>query len=281
MSTFALIGLLLTLRTQQEQIRTQENTSQTNDILVRQQQFQDQLFRAVDAYRDQLHSVSAQHGTNIGQFTGRVALREIWRRQFVAKIDFASSPLLKAVIESQLDAYSNELSGTWNSHREVSLAIEKILSNVENDQQVRNSVLCQIGDAWKTASLANRYQLDSLYRAWYTVYRILDTAPAYGISPEMIKIYSAAFRAQVSWIEMAFLLANQSGLPGNPSYPKACRHSLRYIVFDNLDRTHDAVVAIISHIVCGATEPSTTLGEAKLSALAFGPTPLQPSRSAA
>lgn len=269
-STLALIGLLMTLRTQQEQIRSQERTSNSNDTLIRQQQFQDQFFRAVDAYRDQLQTVTTSNTKDVGHIVGRLALREIWRNQLVRQIYDHESSSLKQAIVAQLYAYDNEMSGSLNSNQEVSQLIAGLLSEIEESTEKRDQVLGRVGSAWHVVYLANRHQLDSLYRAWYTVYRVLDTAPSYGVDLETMNLYSAAFRAQISWIEMAFLLANQFGLPGNPSYPRACKHSVRYAVFDNLDRTHDVVISVLSSIACNSADLPLNTGQHRLSAAAFG-----------
>lgn len=272
-STLALIGLLFTLRTQQEQIRSQERTSASNDTLIRQQQFQDQFFRAVDAYRDQLQTITAPNPTGTGNITGRLALRDIWRNQLVLHIDHSGLPSLKETIAAQLDAYSNEMSGIWNSHQEASQLIARLLNEIEKHRETHDKVLNRIGSAWHAVNLANRHQLDSLHRAWHTVYIVLDAAPKYGINAETINLYSATFKAQISWIEMAFLLANQFGLPGNPTYPTACEHSVRYAAFDNLDRTYDTVIGILSSIASKKVDlPPNTMHtrHQELSASAFG-----------
>lgn len=269
-STLALIGLLFTLRTQQRQIQSQERTSASNDTLIRQQQFQDQLFRAVDAYRDQLQALTAPNSEGTGHIVGRLALRDIWRNQLVLHIDHSGLPSLKATLRAQLDAYGNEMSGIWNSYQEVSQLVVRLLSEMEAQKDVHDQILGRIGSAWQVVSLANRYQLDSLYRAWYTVYRVIETAPKYGVSPETMNLYSATFRAQISWIEMAFLLTNQFGLPGNPAYPRACKHSVRYAAFDNLDRTHDVVVSILSRIVSNTVDLPPDATHQQLSVSAFG-----------
>lgn len=270
-STFALIGLLFTLRTQQDQIRSQEKTSASNDRLVRQQQFQDQFFRAVDAYRDQLHAItSVSNNEQQALATGRLALLSIWRNQLVKHIKSGGIEQLRLALEAQREAYENEHSGIWNSHKELIDACNRLVAFLDADLKSQDDVLQRMGAAWQTVYLANRYQLDSLYRAWYTVYRVLDTAGVYQIPPETVRLYSAAFRAQVSWIEMAFLLINQFGLPGNPTYPKACVYSIRYVSFDNLDRDHDLVVGLLSHLICASMVPLSRENKPTLSAEAFG-----------
>lgn len=270
-STLALIGLLLTLRTQQDQIRSQERTSRSNDTLTRQQQFQDQLYRAVDAYRDQLQAVTCSRSGAEGPVTGRLALREIWRNQFVKHIEHVDLPLLKAAISAQMDAYDNELSGIWNSHEDVVKHSKLLVGEIESQEATRDEILRRLGSSWRIVYLANRYQLDSLYRSWYTVYRILDTAARYEIDEPTVRLYSAAFRAQISWIEMAFLLVNQIGLPSNPEFPKACRYSDKFSTFDNLDSAHDVVAEILVHVVRRTVPSSHDSKQHRLSAAAFGP----------
>lgn len=263
-STFALIGLFYTVRTQQTQLSSQESLSRSSDLLIRQQQFQEQFYRAIDAYRELLADVVTIGVDNGEQLLhGRAALQVIWREQFINNIEYATAEGLRGAISRQRRAYSDEKLGSWNSYADAAEASKPLLANQLTDQDVLTECLRSFGDAWAAAYLANRFQLDSLFRAWYTAYRILETAETYQIAPDAAALYSAVFRAQLSWIEMAFLLINQSGLPGNQKFPRACYLSNKYAMFDNLDSSHDVVIATLEQVAkripCVAEQDSASL----------------------
>lgn len=244
-STFALIGLFFTLHAQQIQINEQSKANKSFDLLARQQQFQEQYFRAVDTYRELLSSVS--YTTDHGLLTGRAALWAIWRELIVAPLATAESTPFVRALHKQIKAYSNAGLGDWNTNSEAIEAIGELTGAIAADG-ARAVIVQRIGVVWAAAYSMHRFQMDSLFRSWYTVYRVLDTADKYELPDETIRLYSASFRAQLSWIEMAFLLANQSALPGNPAFPRACHFSNRFRIFDNLEVSNDAVVAVLYQV---------------------------------
>jgi hypothetical protein len=264
-STFALIGLFFTIRSQQTQIGDQERAHRSSELLTRQQQFQEQYYRAIDAYKDLLSNVSvadpdSDYGRPDRVLNGRNALWAIWRHQFIKTIATVDGTSFDDAIKKQLDAYLYENLGRLNANRESVRAIASVTDEFHRHPELRQEGLHRIGVAWNSVYNIHRFQLDSLFRSWYTAYRVLETAKMYDVSADAIRLYSAVFRAQLSWIEMAFLLVNQSGLPDNPCFPKACSISNRYSLFDNLDIEHDTVVAIL-HLeatTLKAISPSTS-----------------------
>lgn len=245
-STFALIGLFFTIWSQQKQLKEQENSSRTNERLTHQQQFQEQYYRAIDAYRSLLADFTLfREVTDGGPVSGRSALWLIWRTQIVAHLRSDPKSIFNCAVRRQIDAYAHESLGEWNSNAELMTSIYDLKIHLASQPSEIENLMESIGKVWQPVYGMYRYQFDSLFRAWYTVYRILETAPIYGISIESSRLYSAIYRAQLSWIEMAFLLINQSGLPNNPSYPRACHLTNLYSVFDNLDVDSDVVVIVL------------------------------------
>lgn len=245
-STFALIGLFFTIRSQQQQLTEQEKASRTSEKLTHQQQFQEQYYRGVDAYRSLLTDFTMfRDGVDGEAVHGRPALWLIWREQLIAHVRSDSGTMFHSALCRQLEAYSNEGLGQWNSNADALSAVRALRDQLTVEPEVLDELVDSVGQAWRAVYGMYRYQFDSLFRAWYTVYRILDTASNYGLSDESIRLYAATYRAQLSWIEMAFLLINQSGLPENPAFPRACHLSNRYAVFDNLDVDSDVVVSVL------------------------------------
>lgn len=260
-STFALIGLLWTIRTQQQQLVDQDEHSRRSDLLIAQQQFQEQLYRAIDAYRELLTQIRASADLEQQSLTGRNALNEMWVRQ-VQELLYLERPG-----SSPSQSRDGRRSTIPSSVRSAS-AIEEYCSSLQEDDEERRRVLQAIGALWANLYIENRFQLDALFRSWYTVYRVLDTAHSYGLSPATISLYSASFRAQLSWIELAFLLVNQSALGENPKFPKACDMSNRYVVFDNLSVDGDVVVSLLRR-QAEAKGPYIAIEDATLTKHAF------------
>lgn len=238
-STMAFIGLLWTIVGQQKQIADQEAQARRNDLLVSQQQFQEQFFRAIDAYRDLLASIKVASIGKLGEvLVGREALNHLWRSRLLDQL-YLARPDATGVRDRT--AVKVDIPATAAGVRGVA----QFCNILDQDAELRASVLQRIGHYWADLYLEQRYQLDALFRAWYTVYRVLETAPDYHLSPRTISLYSASFRAQLSWIELAFLLINQSGLEPNEKFPRACHLSNKYVVFDNLSISGDILAAIL------------------------------------
>lgn len=266
-STLALVGLFFTIRSQQQQLATQVSIGRANDLLVRQQQFQEQFYRAVDAYRELLAEITA-HGADGAVHRARAALNHLWREGVIARIAGHDVPLLDEASRAQRDAQQHETLGAWNTNDRAALAIDRLLQALSAEPDDREATYRAIGEAWAAMVMANRFQLDALFRAWYTVYRVLATAPAYQLDPPTVRLYAAGFRAQLSWVELAFLLVNQSALPGCPSYPRASHMSNLHATFDNLDVSHDVVLSVLRQRAALA-QPYAGVEQARLTDRAF------------
>lgn len=248
-STFALIGLFFTIRSQQIQIEAQSAANASSEKLTRQQQFQEQYYRAIDAYRELLSNIEYSRDDESRTIvSGRVALWTMWRDQIIAPLNKAADDPFSKAIKLQTGAYANEALAGWNTNIGAVGAIRLMLDEFASNSELRAAAIARIGVAWSAVYNMHRFQLDSLFRSWYTAFRVLSTAESYGIPDQSVRLYSAVFRARLSWIEMAFLLLNQSALPGNPAFPRACFYSNKFVLFDNLDVDHDTVVALLHQL---------------------------------
>jgi hypothetical protein len=248
-STLALVGLIFTIRTQQQQLASQESQSLDAQRLMRQQQFQEQLFQGIEAYRSLLTDITGDGGSH-----ARNALEQM-RRETILRMPAASCEQLGTAVEAQKAAFNKDL--TRYRQRDIERAIEDLERWIEAEPGRLELARTWIGEAWSGVYQENRFQLDALFRAWYTVYRILETAKKYEIEDFVIRLYSATFRAQLSWIEMAMLIVNQSGRASDeayPAYPNACRYSNDFAVFENLDSKQDIIVTILKKVARNAPE---------------------------
>lgn len=248
-STLALVSLLTTLGVQRRQLAAQQTQTQSEVRLMRQQQFQEQYYRAVDAYRMLLAEFQPMQRAGRLQdvgMRGRAGLFVVWRELMLEPLaaqDGLTGETVRAQITASLDP-APDSDRDINARRQIA----QVLSQAAADSRLRARMLAGISRQWSKLYSSHRFQLDALFRAWYTVYRILDTAPRYELEDEVVRLYGASFRAQLSWIELAFLLVNQSGLHPGTGFPKACKLSNTYAVFDNLVDDDDLVVACLSMI---------------------------------
>lgn len=269
-STLALVALLTTLGVQQKQLAAQQTQTRSEVRLMRQQQFQEQYFRAVDAYRVLLSEfqplqLRGRHDEGPGR-RGRSAMFVVWREYLLDPLAGCNGRL-GDVVRQQLAASLERTPDSQEAGDNARLQISRLVSAMSSDRALREEVVGEISLRWSHLYSTHRFQLDALFRAWYTVYRILDTAPMYELEVEAVRLYGASFRAQLSWIELAFLLANQSGLNPRARFPKACSLSNTYVVFDNLVDDDDLVIACLSAIARAREADGNT---AELTRSAFG-----------
>ncbi len=233
-----------------KQIAEQRTQFDAESKLLRQQQFQEQFLSAINSYSAQLASIviadSAENDASGNRSrsvrSGRDALYLLFNGMFRDQLE-KTCPILEDCLSLQGAEKVND--ATWYVN-ELKKEVAKVTSLISSSEFERNEVIAAIGSNWGAIYHLNRFQLDALFRAWYTVYRILDTGKDdYKLSSHQVKLYSATFRAQLSWIELVFLLLNQSALPGNTSYAKACRYSNKYCLFDNLAVDADVVASIL------------------------------------
>lgn len=251
-STIALGILLVTLNLQRkqidqqhEQLALQKQQIDSEFKLIRQQQFQEQFFRAIDGYQQQLSALTAGHGQTGGEpvRNGRDALNHIVRTQLYRAM--GKSPHIGNCVGAQMQTNDDVLFWHRSLAEQVSAARQRLSTS-----QNRQGTLALLRKTWAAVYFQHRFQFDALFRAWYTVYRILDTAPTYHIDENTIWLYGASFRAQLSWIELLVLLLNQSDFEAVNEHPRACRYSNKYCVFDNLAVDSDIIAMILRDEAC-------------------------------
>jgi hypothetical protein len=131
-------------------------------------------------------------------------------------------------------------------------------SEENNDfQDLSNAV----NGAWWRMYGSNRYQLDLLFRTWYHAFKTIATADDFDIDEATEWRIASRFRAQLSWIEMVFLLANQTfgNEPGSEGFPRAVEFSERYAMFDNFTPGLDPTVHALLAAAKGKTKHVTNI----------------------
>ena len=255
LSACALVGVLVTLRLQQRQLTGQARQAQEMVLLVRRQQFQEQLFRAIDTYTLLVAAFRR------GMAEGREGMEVGWKELLGSLA--GSHTAWSGIAQLQVDTFQKPMDEVFRSKTIVlEDAVEKFVkSYLRLDASERLTFQLPLETAWNDLYMTRRSNLDALFRAWYHVYRILETAPLYGIDGESIWLYNSAFRAQVSWIELAYLLVNLSDFPGNVDYDTARRYANKYAIFDNLVASQDCIVASLRASTFDGTERTAANGE--------------------
>ena len=130
-------------------------------------------------------------------------------------------------------------------------------SQVETlDTRITDKYLSALLDSWRANWTSNVYQFDALFRAWYHVCKAIANAAEFQIDSATEWRAAARWRAQLSWIELVYLLSNQclsEGENGN-GFPKAVAFSERYAMFDNFQPGIDPTAHFLNRLARGRVE---------------------------
>lgn len=146
------------------------------------------------------------------------------------------SPMLR-----QLDISSVTVDEKWLN----SVWIESQIDHLNDD--VMLAFKKNIVSNWEKLYAMHRYQLDAVFRSWFHVYLTIATASEFNVDSDAEWRIASRFRAQLSSVELLFLLSNQV-LSENPKFPKAIKMSERYAMFDNYTADLDPIATVILKI---------------------------------
>jgi hypothetical protein len=102
-----------------------------------------------------------------------------------------------------------------------------------------NSVTKAAMDSWEDLYRKYEYQLDSLFRNLYRLIFWINSQGEDHISAAQKWRYVSIVRAQISWVEMAYLFYNGYTDRGS----KFKRLAEKYALFDNMNFDSDSVIA--------------------------------------
>jgi hypothetical protein len=132
-----------------------------------------------------------------------------------------------------------------------------VQSQIESlDARITDKYLSALLDSWRDSYTSNVYQFDALFRAWYHVCKAIANASEFQIDSATEWRAAARWRAQLSWIELVYLLSNQclsEGENGN-GFPKAVVLSERYAMFDNFQPGIDPTAHFLNRLARGRLE---------------------------
>ena len=246
--------------------RLESKSSQAQIELVRLERYYAEVAAAIQSYnrllRDILIPDKVHTGEMRGTWPGAHGLFHLWKVTVVfPQIQRAVRPSKTTglLLQKWPDCWSPaaELYGygtptvqeTWRQQSWV----EQQFGDIEVPEKI--AIAVHLRQRWQILYSENRYQLDALFRAWYHVCKAIKNADEYGVDPQTEWRMSSRFRAQLSWIELLFLLANQVLSEGDEGtgFPKAVDFSERYAMFDNfvpgLDPSAHALLGIANGLI--------------------------------
>lgn len=222
LSMMALLAALVIqgreLKVSSEELRNSALALNAQNKAIAHQSFEQTFFSWLENYRDMLGSISQSESTSIvtgTEYSGTIALRK-WMRTDLSTRDV----LVKMELYSGDDQYNNEM-------------FER--ASNENADSVTMAAMA----LWDDLYIKREYQLDSLFRNLYRLILWIDSQSDDRISSAQKWLYVSIVRAQISWVEMAYLFYNGYTERGN----KFKRLSEKYALFDNMNFDSEPVIA--------------------------------------
>lgn len=226
-----------TQRATAEQLRTLRHERYLSDVDSAIQSY-NRLLQLIDIPIPNSTNITAVHGlvhlwnaylTFGGAFGGRTTNKYSYPTTYrhpIDKNDTNSFVNLWVPLLEQQGKLSNISEDGWNSENWIN---DQILNLSPPDVE---DFANRLGINWRRLYSENRYQLDALFRAWYYVYKTINAANEFNIDIKTHWLVAARFRAQLSAIELQFLLCNQV-FAEFPGFPQATAMSQTYAIFNN------------------------------------------------
>jgi len=221
-ATVILIFLTLILQRRELQASLEEFRSAHKSSVV--QGFEQSLFSWLANYHLLLSSTKSKFGGE-----GRQALTTMYEQCFSSEV------VMKKCYAAN--------GGTVLDDEEAKIHLEEMRSAAaQGDSDEKNSFSNVFGMAlWEYRAVfrMHRAELDAVFRTLYRLLRWIDTSE---LDNEQKWHYFALVRAQLSWIELVFILYNTL----TPAGEKFARLANDYALFDNLEDAPDEVIDAIA-----------------------------------
>lgn len=219
------ILVLINIRIQRLELKSSLIQLEISNAHTARQSFEQSLFAWLGNYHDLLSSIRLPN-----DLVGRSALKSLYRQKFSTK----------AVEKNSMgtDGNGHEI---WESPQDTCTRIARLRAEVNRGTQPPtelHEIFWKAMIAFVAVYQKNRSELDALFR---TLYRLILWIDRSHIDIEQRRHYVSLVRAQLSWIEMIFLLFNGLTEEGKKFGPLCDKYAL----FDNLAMGDDEVLRII------------------------------------
>jgi hypothetical protein len=237
-----------TLDAANESLKSNQETSRAQLELVRLERYYGEIAVAIAAYNNALRAVEFAEKNKSGErWTGTHGMFHLWKTLAYGVAHYADprsrlemkSPIAHRIWYGVQKSYGIPIVESLLSGAKSTAWVTLEVHAMNDDDRVAHlnvlvSQWCEIYDV-------NVYQLDALYRCWYHVCKAIANTKEFEIDAETEWRAASRFRAQLSWIELAYLLANQSITDTDTSYGYAKSRILseRYAIFDNFSLSID------------------------------------------
>lgn len=210
------ILVLINIRIQQRELRLSLEQLQKSNAQSARQSFEQSLFAWLGNYRGLLGSIQAGDGKR-----GRSALLK-WHGNF----SFDENLSWWNISDEDRAKFKNTRASAINGNRDIEIIYKMFNQNLIEYQNIYRE---------------NRSDLDALFRTLYRLIHWIDNSTEMDVIQR--RHYVSLVRAQLSWIELVFLLFNGLTEEGQ-KFAVLCN---KYALFDNLTAGGDDMLAVICH----------------------------------
>ncbi len=205
--------VLINIRIQQKELKASLEQIKHANVLNAKQSFEQSLFAWLGTYRQLVDNIRDEDGT-----TGKLTLAAWHRKNFASDTPSPSHQSSIATIAKTIER-GDYLEGKMDLQTKVNLFIEA-------------------SKGYEKIFESKRSDLDAVLRTLYRLFLWIDTST---LSNADKRHYASLVRAQLSWIEMVYLVFNGLTSQGE-NFAVLCN---RYALFDNLAVNNERVLEII------------------------------------
>jgi hypothetical protein len=272
-----------TVAAAERSLEASENSSKAQIELVKLERYYSEISSTTAAYNRALEKFvlpESKEQLNV-RWHGTQGLFHAWRSIVAAMADATQQSKPYRASDVTMTTNMTKSSEVWwfvaelygiKSHtpEASSVASEVWVRNIirSMDEGMVENLISKLRASWRTFMIGNVYQVDALFRTWYRVYTTISNTQEFDIDGETQWRAAAQFRAQLSWIELSFLLMNQIFRFDDEAddYGKARALSERYAVFDNYRPGLDPAANLLLLLANGTIEADQV---SKLRSVAF------------
>jgi hypothetical protein len=219
LATVALVIFSITI--QRREMRTTVLEMKAANESTNRIGFEQALFAWLENYRSLVHEIRDDEGNS-----GRAVLTS-W---YESSLTF---PAMYCATEGRfVDTFGSLAAAIWKDNEE---------GRTQEETNIKLHEMLQCGlDAYQRLYEAHRSELDAMLRTLYRLIRWVDQST---LTPTQKWHYVALVRAQISWVEMVFLLFNSLGKNGR----KFAALINEYAFFDNLETDSNVVLKTVEN----------------------------------
>ncbi len=215
--------IVITIRIQRRELKSSLEELRTSNYAISRQSFENSFFSWLNTYHRLLESITVPKSAfRQGGEMGRHALQLMFENNFSTYTVWSSDEL--------------PLVNRLPDGKELHVHQPEYWQHIPSTQRL--SHINRLKRRYQDLFESQRYQFDGLFR---TLYRLLKWVDEHNqLETEDKWFYVAIIRAQLSWIEMAYVLYNCL-----TTGPQMRSYANKYALFDNLGTGVDPIISLI------------------------------------